>query len=403
MVVTSTPMMEFSSLRTCSARLRSPLACSSISRSSRLTAKVTPAALMACRSIGASRCGITSSSEPMRSPLVRASASGIGGIAEVGHGRGGGGDVEHARRPARRRRWGRPCAGPGRSGCRRCRLREGFLPLDVSGASLQKRRAIPREKSNHGRSADQRRSFARRHPLQARPVARRRPLHRPLQVAAQPGLRARGVRHQLRGQLDVGQGAHGPPGRDRLGRRADRPHDARHRRLLDQRGGRGQRACHQARRRRRADAAAVLLQGRAGGGAVPLLLGGRAAGRRRPPARLSLSHPAGVGGADHPQAGRAADEGLPQADRRHEGQRRRLGAHQEHDRRLRQGRLRRLLGQREAADRQHQVGRRGLHQRHRQHQSRARSPRPTRSTPRPRARSCRAGSTRCAASCRATS
>ena len=180
-------------------------------------------------------------------------------------------------------------------------------------------------------------------------------------------------------------------------------HDARHRRLLDQRGGQGQRARHQARRRGRADAAAVLLQGRSGGGAVPLLLGGGAAGRRRPPARLSLSHPAGLGRADHPQAGRAADEGLPEADRRHEGQLGRLAAHQEHDRRLRQGRLRRLLGQREAADRQHQVGRRRLHQRHRQHQSRARSPRPTRSTRRRRARSCRAGSTRCAASCRATS
>ena len=36
---------------------------------------------------------------------------------------------------------------------------------------------------------------------------------------------------------------------DRRGRRADRPHDARHRRLLDQRGGRGERARHQARRR----------------------------------------------------------------------------------------------------------------------------------------------------------
>ena len=248
-------------------------------------------------------------------------------------------------------------------------MRSGLTNSDWTSPALRCRTGAPLPgEINHGRSADQRRSFARRHPLQARPVARRRPLHRALQVAAQPGLRARGVRHQLRGQLDVGQGAHGPPRGDRLGGRADRPHDARHRRLLDQRGGRGQRARHQARRRRRADAAAVLLQGRAGRGAVPLLLGGRAAGRRRPPARLPLSHPAGVGGADHPQAGRAADEGLSQADRRHEGQRRRLGAHQEHDRRLRQGRLRRLLGQREAPDRQHQVGRRGLHQRHGQHQ-----------------------------------
>jgi len=44
MVVMSTPMIDFSSPRTVSARLRSPFECSSISRSSRLTAKVTPAA-----------------------------------------------------------------------------------------------------------------------------------------------------------------------------------------------------------------------------------------------------------------------------------------------------------------------------------------------------------------------
>ena len=81
----------------------------------------------------------------------------------------------------------------------------------------------------------------------------------------------------------------------------------------------------------------------------------------------------------------------------------RLGAHQEHDRRLRQGRLRRLLRQREAADREPQGGRRGLSSAPRPTSIRARSPRPTRSTRRPRARSCRAGSTRCAASCRATS
>ena len=86
MVLTSAPMIWFSSLRTCSARAGSPLACSSISRSSRLTAKVTPAALIACRSIGANR-----SPEKV---LQRAQAvaggiagerHGIGRIAEVGH------------------------------------------------------------------------------------------------------------------------------------------------------------------------------------------------------------------------------------------------------------------------------------------------------------------------------
>ncbi len=81
---------------------------------------------------------------------------------------------------------------------------------------------------------------------------------------------------------------------------------------------------------------------------------------------------------------------------------RRLAAHQEHDRRLRQGRLRRLLRQREADPREHQVGRRRLHQRHRQHQPGQDRRDLSRPTPRPRATSCRPGSTRSAASCRAT-
>ena len=51
----SVPIVACSCARRASARDGSPLACSSITRSSRLTAKVTPAALIACRSHGASR------------------------------------------------------------------------------------------------------------------------------------------------------------------------------------------------------------------------------------------------------------------------------------------------------------------------------------------------------------
>ena len=51
----SAPMTSVMVRRIASALLASPRACSSITRSSRLVAKVTPAALSACRSHGASR------------------------------------------------------------------------------------------------------------------------------------------------------------------------------------------------------------------------------------------------------------------------------------------------------------------------------------------------------------
>ena len=64
MAVRSTPSSAMSLLRIASAARGSPLVRSSITRSSRLAAKVTPQALMAWRSTGASRKGSASSRRP---------------------------------------------------------------------------------------------------------------------------------------------------------------------------------------------------------------------------------------------------------------------------------------------------------------------------------------------------
>ena len=60
----SLPTSAVTSARKVLARAASPRACSSITRSIMLTAKVTPAALMACRSIGASSHGLAASRRP---------------------------------------------------------------------------------------------------------------------------------------------------------------------------------------------------------------------------------------------------------------------------------------------------------------------------------------------------
>ncbi len=78
----SSPISARTRLRTSTARLASPRVCSSITRSSMLAAKVTPAALMTCRSQGARKYGLASSGAaallassswmlPMRCPGVR--------------------------------------------------------------------------------------------------------------------------------------------------------------------------------------------------------------------------------------------------------------------------------------------------------------------------------------------
>ena len=96
----SEPIRPCRRSRIASAWPASPPASSSIRRSSRLTAKVTPAAFTGCRSQGASR----RAGPPARldASQSRASPSGSPGAdrarsagQQVGHGRRHGGDVEH--------------------------------------------------------------------------------------------------------------------------------------------------------------------------------------------------------------------------------------------------------------------------------------------------------------------
>ncbi len=103
----SSPTRRVTSARIAAAAVRSPRARSSITRSSIEIAKVTPAALIACRSIGASSQGLARSRVrggvlarsvahvAERFALDRAHArGGIGHLAQVAHGRAERGDVE---------------------------------------------------------------------------------------------------------------------------------------------------------------------------------------------------------------------------------------------------------------------------------------------------------------------
>ena len=130
-------------VRMASAFSGAPRACSSITRSSIDRGNVTPAALIACRSMGASSHGLPasrvsggvlariSSSAPMRGPLpLRTSARRFRRLGEVAHGGGELGDVVDAVGADRGDRGaldvGQPDASHERAGCavlrqRRCR------------------------------------------------------------------------------------------------------------------------------------------------------------------------------------------------------------------------------------------------------------------------------------------
>ncbi len=101
----------------------------------------------------------------MRSPLLRAIATGSARIAEVGHGRRGRGDVEHplgAHGDDAGAVWP---PDPADQGALLCRLGEAITATGRLRRFDAKQARHSWEKSNHGRSADQRRSFARRHPF----------------------------------------------------------------------------------------------------------------------------------------------------------------------------------------------------------------------------------------------
>ena len=78
---------------------------------------------------------------------------------------------------------------------------------------------------------------------------------------------------------------------------------------------------------------------------------------------LSLSHPAGVAGADHAEPDRAAAEGVSAEHRRREGLLRRLEQHEGDAGPVRFERFRRVRRQRDIPARQHAQRRQGLHQR----------------------------------------
>ena len=211
----------------------------------------------------------------------------------------------------------------------------------------------PYREHTRPRRSYQGRPLPRRHPVQGRPLPRPGALRAAVPLAPVAGRGARGVRDELGGQLALDRGedrAAGPGGRGR--HRSGAAH-AGHRLLRAHRLGAAHRARHEAGRGRRPDAAAVLLQGRLRRRPLPELRGGDRAGGRPAAAPVRLPHPAGVPGADHARADRAAAQGLPGHRGGREGQLGRLEQHQGDAGRLRGRRLRRLRGQRDLPARQH--------------------------------------------------
>ena len=185
-------MAACTSARTASARDGSPLACSSITRSSRLLANVTPAALITCRSIGASRCGSAASrrarpvlraisaSAPRRRPFADCTAR--AGAASSSRSLIGGealGQIEHAIGAQRHHR---------RAGVlRRCTQQRPINVPAVPSSGRQRRRSIGR--SSEEESAAMRRSRSSdTHYLRGGSRARAKACQQLLQTTPQRGL-----------------------------------------------------------------------------------------------------------------------------------------------------------------------------------------------------------------------